>query len=138
MNIKLIAITLYGLFGALFLVSGAIVLLLSTGLLPDGLEKIILDVGRDDLNTLHIIQELGSVFVFAGLITFWFIRHYDQSMPFHWAMTTFLGLFALAHWFDPRGTFRYGAGQIIDTIPFILFILVGLLRKRFERKASAL
>lgn len=130
MSIKVIANSLYGFFGALFLVVGAVVLLLSTGLLPDSVENIILNIGHGDSTTLHIIQEFGSVLIFVGLITFWFIRHYEQSMPFHWAMTIFLGLFALAHWFDVNGSFHSGVGQIINTVPFILFAVVGLLRKR--------
>jgi hypothetical protein len=136
MNIKIIANSLYGFFGTVFLVVGAGVLLLPTGLLPDTVENIIVNFGHGDLNTLHIIQELGSILVFVGLITFWFIRHYEHSVPFHWAMTTFWGLFALAHWFDVSGSFRSGIGQMINTIPFILFVLVGLLRKRREVRAE--
>ena len=136
MNIRMIANSLYGFFGTLFLLTGAVVLLLSTGLLPDSVENIVVSFGHSDFNTLHIIQELGSVLVFVGLITFWFIRHYDQSIPFHWAMTTFLGFFALAHWFDVSGAFHLGVSQMINTIPFILFVLVGLLRKRLERRAE--
>jgi hypothetical protein len=134
MNIRMVANSLYGFFGAVFLVVGAVVLLLSTGLLPDSVENIVVSVGHGDSNTLHIIQELGSVLVFVGLITFWFIRHYAQSLPYHWAMTTFWGLFALAHWFDVSGSFHLGTGQVINTVPFILFVLVGLLRKRSESR----
>src|SRR5262249_40332670 len=97
MNTKTIAKSLYGIFGVIFLLAGAGVFLLDTGLLPGVIKNIIINVGHDDLNTLHIIQEFGSLLVFAGLITFWFIRHYEQSKAYHWAMTTFWGLFALAH-----------------------------------------
>ena len=136
MNIKVIANSIYGFFGTLFLVVGAVVLLLPTGLLPDAVENIVMDFGHGDMNTLHIIQELGSILVFVGLITFWFIRHYDQSMPFHWAMTIFWALFALAHFFDVRGSFQIGIGQIINAVPFILFVLLGLLRKKFDGKSE--
>ena len=136
MNIKVIANYIYGFFGSIFLVVGAVVLLLTTGLLPDKVENIVMSFGHGDSNTLHIIQELGSILVFVGLITFWFIRHYEQSMPFHWAMTTFWGLFALAHWFDVSGSFHSGVGQLINTVPFILFVLLGLLRKNSKVKAE--
>src|SRR5215470_6868991 len=135
MNIKVIANSLYGIFGTVFLLTGATVLLLSTGLLPHSLENFILKFGHNDGNTLHIIQELGSVLIFVGLITFWFIRHYGQSLPYHWAMTAFWGLFALAHWFDTSGSFHSGTGQIVNTVPFILFVVVGLLRKSSPRRA---
>lgn len=134
MNIKAIAKSLYGFFGAVFLIAGAGVLLLRTGLLPDAVTQIVINVGHGDLNALHILQEFSSILVFAGLITFWFIRHYEQSQPFHWAMTTFWGLLALAHWFDVRGPFQSIRGPIINTIPFILFVSVGLLRHHSEGK----
>jgi len=135
MKVKAIAKLLYGLFGALFLIAGAAVMLLGTGLLPDAIKTPIINVAHGDLNTLHITQEFGSLLVFAGLITFWFIRHYEQSKSFHWALTTFWALFALAHWFDAHGTFHSGTGQMINTIPFVLFAVVGLLRSnaRSER-----
>ena len=132
MNIKAIAKFLYGFFGVVFLLTGVSVLLLRTGLLPDVVKNIVINVGHGDLNALHILQEFGSLLVFAGLITFWFIRHYEHSKPFHWAMTTFWGLLALAHWFDVRGPFQSALGPMINTIPFILFLLVGLLRKTAE------
>src|SRR5437773_6447387 len=135
MNIKALAKLLYGFFGALFLLAGASVSLLHTGLLPEAVKNLIINVAHGDANTLHITQEFGSLLVFAGLITFWFIRHYEQSKPFHWALTTFWCLFALAHWFDARGAFHTALGPMINTIPLILFVLVGLLRStsRSER-----
>jgi hypothetical protein len=78
------------------------------------------------------MQELGSVLVFVGLITFWFLRHYEQSQPFHWSMTAFWGLFALAHWFDVRSPFPSVGGPLMTTLPFLLFVLIGLLRLATE------
>jgi hypothetical protein len=128
---------LYGLLGVIYLVAGGSVLLLGTGFLPNAVRDLIVSIGHDDGNTLHIMQEFGSLLVFAGLITLWFLLHYDQSRPFHWAMTVFWGLFALVHWFDIRGSFRYDIGALINTIPVILFVLVGLLRQRAERLAKS-
>ena len=126
---KTLAKSLYGLFGIFYLVAGLSVLLLGTGLLPGAVKDLIVDIGQGNGHTLHIMQEFGSLLVFAGLITLWFLRHYDQSRPFHWAMTVFWGLFALVHWFDIRGSFRYDIGALINTVPLSLFVLVGLLRQ---------
>jgi hypothetical protein len=134
-RIRILTKSLYVLQGSLFLAAGVSVLLLGTGLLPAAVRDILLDVGRHDENTLHIMQEFASLLVFVGLMTFWFVRHYDQSRPFHWAMILFWGLIALVHWFDVRGGFEYGLGQVINTIPFGLFLAVGLLRQRTEGKA---
>lgn len=134
MNTKAIAKVVYGFFGAVFLIVGATVLLLHTGLLPEAVKNIVMDFAHGDLNAVHLIQELGSILVFAGLITFWFIRHYEHSKAFHWAMTTFWALFALAHWFDGREGPRSVRGPLINTIPFIVFLLIGLLRGNSEAR----
>jgi hypothetical protein len=73
---RLLATSLYGLFGAVYLLAGLSVLSLGTGLLPNPVRDVILDLARENDNTLHIMQEFGSLLVFTGLITFWFIRHY--------------------------------------------------------------
>jgi hypothetical protein len=134
---RALARSVYVLFGAVYLLAGVAVLLLGTGLLPGPVRDIITDVARDNPNTLHIMQEFGSLLVFVGLITLWFVRHYDQSRPFHWAMTAFWGLFALVHWFDIRGAFQPGVGQAINTIPFAVFVVVGVLRQKAEGGAPA-
>jgi hypothetical protein len=82
------------------------------------------------------MQEFGSLLVFVGLITFWFVRHYDRSWPFHWAMTLFWGLLALVHWFDVRGPVESVIGPAINTVPFGLFVLLGLLRLRSEGRPA--
>ena len=130
MNVKPAARLLYGFVAVVFLLVGVTILLLHTGILPPDVRDLVLGIAHRDLNAVHLIQEMGSLLVLVGLITFWFIRHYEQSKPFHWAMTTFWGLFALVHWFDvgrPRESVR---GPLINTIPFVLFLLVGLLRAR--------
>jgi hypothetical protein len=132
---KPLANSIYAVLGIVFLLTGATVFILPTGLLPDNLEGMVLDFGRGDLGALHIIQEFGSLMIFAGLITFWFVRHYEKSAPFHWALTVFWGFFALAHWFDARGNFESGTSQMVISALFVLFVLIGLLRKRFDRRA---
>src|SRR5438046_2122680 len=113
MMTRILAKSLYGVSAAVYLAAGVSVLLLGTGVLPEAVRAVILDVGQDNANTLHIMQELASLLVFAGLITLWFLRYYEASRPFHWAMTTFWALFALVHWFDIRGGFRFGIGPAV-------------------------
>lgn len=47
-------------------------------------------------------------------------------------MTVFWALFALVHWVDVRGSGQSIIGPAINTIPFTLFLVIGLLRLRFE------
>jgi hypothetical protein len=127
----------YGFFGTVFLIVGATVMLFHTGLLPGPVQNLILGFAHSDPNALHLIQEFASILVFAGLVSIWFVRHYEHSQLYHWAMTTFWALFALAHWFDGREGLRSVSGPMIDTIPFFLFLLIGLLRWNSERQLSS-
>jgi hypothetical protein len=136
-KVEPIAKSLYGFFGAAFLIVGATVMSLGSGVLPDAIRTIVIDIARGDLNAVHLLQEFGSMLVFAGLISIWFIRHYDQSSFFHWSMTAFWALFAIAHWFVAGGPFRAARGPAINTIPFVLFLVVGLLRKSNEGRRES-
>jgi hypothetical protein len=125
---RVLARSLYVLSGILYLIAGGSVLLLGTGLLPAGLRDAIVDVARGEPNTLHVLQEFSSLLVFAGLISLWFAWHYDRSLAFHWAMTTFWGLLALIHWVDIRGPITSFTGPAINSVPFLIYLVVGLLR----------
>jgi hypothetical protein len=129
MSTAVLARSMYVLFGALYIAAGTAVLLFRTSLLPEVLRDAVLDIAQGDLNAVHISQEFGSLLVFAGLITLWFARHYQESLFFHWSMTVFWGLFALIHWLDVRGDAEFDIGVLINTIPFILFLLVGLVTR---------
>jgi hypothetical protein len=138
MKIKAITRVGYGVFAAAYLVVGITVFAAGTSLLPEPLHGVVMRVGHGEVDTLHIIQEFGAFLIFIGLITFWFMRHYDQSQTFHWAMTIAWGLIALAHWFDVRGSRESVIGPIINSIPFILFAALGLLRRKFEARAQSI
>jgi hypothetical protein len=136
MKIETLAKSVYGFFGTLFLIVGATVLLLHTGLLPEPLKNIVMGFAHQDELAVHLIQELASILIFVGLITFWFIRHYEHSKTYHWAITTFWALFAFAHWVDGREGPRSVRGPLINTVPFIVFLLLGLLRWNSDRQLS--
>jgi hypothetical protein len=128
---------LYAVVGAAFLLGGSAVLLLGTGMLPGPLRDAILAIGEDNTNTLHLMQEYAALLVLVALLTFWFLRHYEHSRAFHWAMTAFWGILALIHWFDPRGDFHAGLGEAVTSVPFGLFLVVGLLREKSEAVRAA-
>lgn len=125
---RVLATLLYAVNGAAFLAAGAATLLVDTGLLPGGVRDAVVGFSRGDLGTLHIIQEAGSLLVLVGLLTLWFVFHYDQSRYFHWAMTAYWGIMALIHWFHVAGTPASVVGPLVNTVPFVLFALVGLVR----------
>src|SRR5437899_3591670 len=118
---RILAKSLYGLFAAVYLVAGVAVLLAGTGRLPGWVVNVLTDVSRGDANALHIMQELGTHLILAGLVAVWFFRHYELSRSFHWAMTACWGLFALIHWCDIRGPIQSVVGPAANSIPFALF-----------------
>ena len=136
MKIHTIAKFLYGFFAVVFMIVGLSIVMYNTGIVPHGTRDIILHAADNNLNALHLLQEFGSLLVFAGLISFWFIRHYEHSMGFHWAMTLFWALMSMIHWLDVRGLRPSLMGPVINTIPVVLFLVVGLLRRRNQAKAS--
>ena len=129
MNIHSIAKFLYGLAGVVFLVIGLGVVSFKSGLLPQGAIDAILHNTDNNMYGLHLLQEFGALMVFTGLMSFWFIRNYQHSLSFHWAMTVFFALLAVVHWVDVRGMRPSLAGPIINTIPLMLFVVVGILRR---------
>src|SRR5262249_26153562 len=129
---KVLACSLYGLFAAGYFFAGGTVLLLGTGLLPAALRDGLVEGAEGNLGRLQVVQGFGSLLVFAGLMAVWSIWRYDESRPCHWAMTIFWGLMALIHWFDISGPWESPVGPAITTVPFVLFLLVGLLRVREE------
>ena len=134
---RLFTKSVYALVGTAFLLGGAGVLLLGTGLLPGPVRDVVLSVGENNPHTLHLMQEYASLLVLVALLTFWFLKHYEDSRAFHWIMTTFWGLIALIHWFDPTGTFHYGLGEALNSIPFVVFLLLGLLRAKAEGRTGS-
>ena len=133
MNAKAVVRIFYVLFGALLLAVGVGALLLETGLLPAGAKESALGFAKGNLDTLHVMQEYGTLLFFVGVITLWFARRYEQSGVFHWAMTATLALHSFAHWLDVRGE-RDLFGPVINTVPFALFLVVGLLRLTAREK----
>jgi hypothetical protein len=122
----------YALQGAAFLAGGAATLLVNTGLLPDSLRDVVLGFSRGELETLHIIQEYGALLVLGGLLTFWFLLHYEQSRGFHWIMSVFWAIMALIHWFNVAEPSLSVVSGLINTVPFALFLAIGVMRESTE------
>jgi hypothetical protein len=120
--------SLYALAAAFYLLLGVVVLSLGIGILPTWLHDQIFAIGQNNPDTMHLIQETGTLWVLVGILFVWFARHYDQSEKFHWAVTFYLALDALVHWFNAYGRFEHEPRAIINGIPFVLFLIAGLLR----------
>lgn len=118
---------IYLILGTYYLLLGIVVLLLGTGLLPIRVHDLIFEMGQNNPDTLHLIQEIGTLWVLVGMLLFWFAWH--LSNRFHWAMTFYLLLDAFVHWFSAYGKFENKPRALINAIPFFLFLVLGLLRR---------
>jgi len=116
--------------GTLFFIVAAVVLLYVTPLLPDSARDLILRISKDNLNAVHLTQELSALLVAMGIMAFWAAKNYEQSKTFHIAITTFWGLMVFIHWFDVRGPWHSVAGPIINSIPFVLYLLASWARMK--------
>ena len=137
MIITRLAKFLYGILGVLYLVVGIGAMLIPTGWLPPTLVG---DLLTDEMSTPageHLVQEFGTVVLAVGLIFLWRATQSAWSAGFHWAMTFYFSLDALIHWIGPDGPIGSWPRGAINSVPFALMLLLGLLQARsFRRQES--
>lgn len=131
--IRFLAKFTYGVMGAAFLAAGISTLLVNTGLLPAAVRDLILQFSQNNPGFLHIVQELGSLLVLVGVIAVWCVFHYDQSRFFHWALTAYWAIMAVIHWFNVAGPWESVVGPLVNTVPVLVFLTIGILRAATER-----
>ena len=135
MMLSKITRTVYALFGAIFVLLGTAALLSPTGWLPQGLSGVIV-AGEIPSSFGHILQEYGAAFVALGLVFFWFAKQKELSRSLHWAITFYFALNALIHWFKPGVSASSWSSGIMNSIPFVLLLLLGLLLQRTPERAQ--
>ena len=119
----------YALFGAFYLVLGITVLLLGTGVLPVWVHDRIFEMGHHTPDTMHLIQETGTLWILVGMLLL-------ISRATSIAARRFIGpLRSISRWTPGcTGSTRYGEFEhepraVINAIPFVVFLVVGLLRR---------
>jgi multisubunit Na+/H+ antiporter MnhB subunit len=127
--VEIVTRAVYALSGAVFLTIGFVVIVLGTGILPDRVHDRIFEMGRSDPFTMHLIQETGTLWVLVGMLFVWFARYYEHSIKFHWAVVFYLALDAWVHWFNAFGVFEHEPRAVINAIPFLVYLVLGLLRR---------
>jgi len=127
---KALAQLLYGLNGLVFLALGVGTMLYGTPWLPEIARRFMSEFSHGNDDILHFTQEVGSLLIAFGVIALWFTLHFEQSRVFHWAMLLFWGLFATVHFVDPYGHLQLRSGAWITAIPFAMYVLLSVLRRR--------
>ncbi len=133
MTLTKVVCLVYGLFGILYVLIGVGSMLLPTGWLPQILQG---DLAREASSPFveHLLQEFGTVVLALGLVFLWYARGKEQNPGFHWAVTCYFALDALIHWVGPEGLIGSWSRGIINSIPFALMLLLGLLQLRASRR----
>ena len=128
--VSVITRSVYVLAGVLALLIGIVPLLTGTGLLPTRVHELVFEFGVNDPVGIHVVQEMSTLYVLLGVMFLWFARHYGQSLRFHWLITFWTLLLFWVHWFSAYGTFENEPAVLLDLIPFVVFLVLGLLRRR--------
>jgi hypothetical protein len=130
MNAKFLTQAVYALFGVGYLAAGMSLMLFKSGGLPPSVSYVIGQLTEQNGDVLHVAQEWGTHMIILGLVTLWFIRHYEISGLFHWAMTIGWAFFVYIHWHDVRGGTAPLKALLLDAIPFALFFVTGVMRRK--------
>lgn len=108
-------------------------MLLPTGWLPARLTNRFQSAEMSGAFYEHLLQEFGTVVLALGFMFLWYSRRNEYSRVFHWAMTFCFALDALIHWIGPDGLIGSWSRGIINSIPFVVMLLLGLLQSRVSR-----
>lgn len=117
----------YGFFGLGYLFIGAGSMLLPTGWLPKSVAGRFLHGETLSPFGEHLLQEFGTVVLATGLV---FLLQASRKVPsrgFHWAMTFYFSLDALIHWIGPEGPIGSWSRGLVNSIPFGVMLLLGVL-----------
>jgi len=120
----------YCLLGILYILLGAGSMLLPTGWLPRGLAGKLLAGETLSPFAAHLLQEFGTVVLALGFVFLWCARRREYNVSLHWAITFYFSLDALIHWVGPDGLIGSWSRGIINSIPFAVMLLLGLLQLR--------
>lgn len=123
----------YGLFGVLYLVIGAGSIVLPLGWLPQSVQEDVLSQAAPSAHLDHLHQEFGTVVLVLGCIFLWYARRKELSSGFHWLVTVYFLSNAAIHWVGPDGVIGSWSRGIVNSTPFVLMLLLGLLRLRVAR-----
>lgn len=125
----------YAILGALDIVIGAGSILLPTGWLPQRLTDRMLAGETLGPFGQHLLQEFGTVVLALGLVLLWCARREEFSRGLHWALTFALALDASIHWVGPHGIIGSLPRGIVNSIPFAVLLILGLLQERLAMRS---
>ena len=113
-----------------FLVFGAFAIMfgLVTLLSPSALHS----EAAHSLPFMHNLREQGAAISFVGLMMLWSSFNYERSRTVHYLLTFFTLLISAIHWYDYSIGYLPLISPIYNTVPFVVFASLALLRVRTD------
>ena len=78
----------------------------------------------------HLTQEFGTLVIAVGLVFLWQARREGPSRSLHWLLTLYLVLDSAIHWVGPQGLVGSLQRGLINSIPAVLLLILGVLLER--------
>jgi hypothetical protein len=75
----------------------------------------------------HLTQEFGTLVIAVGLVFLWQATRDEPARSLHWLLTLYLLLDASIHWVGPQGIIGSVQRGLINSIPALLLLILGLL-----------
>ena len=142
MNLRLVTTVVYALLGALYVIVGAGAMVLPLGwvsaewLGPDVAS--IYAAAAPDSYLNHQTQEFGTLAIAVGFVFLWQARRVEHSRSLHWLLTLYLMLDASIHWVGPQGLIGSVQRGLVNSVPPLVFLILGVLWVRRGRSSDRL
>ena len=131
--------SVYVMLGVLYLLIGIGAMLLPAGWISSqwaGGAAVLYDAAAPESFLNHLTQECGTLVIAVGLVFLWQARCPEPSRSLHWLLTFYLVLDSLIHWVGPQGLIGSLQRGLINSIPPLVLLALGLLRERANRSRA--
>ena len=138
MTLRVAISVVYALFGVLYLLAGIGAMVLPLGWVssswagPEAVEPYATAAPESYLN--HLTQEFGTLAIAVAFAFLWQASRSEPSRSLHWLLTLYLILDSLIHWVGPQGLIGSLQRGVTNSIPPLVFLLLGVWWSRSERR----
>lgn len=140
MNLRLIIRVVYALLGVLWLLVGIGAMVLPLGWVsaswvgPDAVQY---ETAAPASYLNHLTQEFGTLAIAVAFAFLWQGSRSEPSRSLHWLLTVYLMLDSLIHWVGPQGLIGSLQRGVINSIPPLVFLVLGILWMRRDRRGRS-